>query len=121
MSSEDLWAFLGQLKIHTWTELVWAGVGMGGQALFFMRFFIQWLASERKKESVIPIAFWYFSLGGGLVLFVYACYQRDPVFMLGQGGGLFFYVRNLVLISRHRARTQAAAAAVSAPPDGAAK
>ena len=109
MASEDFWAFLARFNIHTWVELVWAGVGLGGQALFFGRFFIQWLASERKKESVVPLAFWYFSLGGGLTLLVYACYKGDIVFILGQGGGLIFYVRNLMLISRHRARVQAAA------------
>jgi lipid-A-disaccharide synthase-like uncharacterized protein len=112
MSSEDFWAVMARFNIQTWAELVWAGIGLGGQALFFGRFFIQWIASERKKQSVMPLAFWYFSLGGGTVLLIYAIYKGDIVFILGQGGGLFFYVRNLMLISRHRARQQAA----SQPP-----
>jgi lipid-A-disaccharide synthase-like uncharacterized protein len=90
-------------------ECFWVVFGLLGQGLFFMRFFIQWIASERKKQSVVPIAFWYFSIGGGLMLLVYACYKGDIVFILGQGGGLVIYVRNLVLIYRHKARTEAAA------------
>jgi len=76
--------------------------GFLGQAMFFMRFFIQWIASERKGESYIPIYFWYFSLSGGLILFIYASIRRDPVFMVGQATGLFIYIRNLMLIHRKR-------------------
>ena len=65
-----------------------------------MRFLVQWIASERKGESVVPLSFWFFSLGGGLTLLVYAIYRRDPVFILGQGAGLFVYSRNLYLIQR---------------------
>jgi lipid-A-disaccharide synthase-like uncharacterized protein len=103
MSEADFWALMARFNITGWLELVWAFVGMAGQGLFFMRFFIQWIASERKKQSVIPIAFWYFSIGGGAVLFLYACYKADIVFILGQGGGLLIYLRNLMLISRHKA------------------
>lgn len=81
-------------------ENIWVGVGFLGQAMFFMRFFVQWIASERSKRSVMPNAFWYFSLAGGFILFIYAIYRWDPVFMCGQGAGLIIYVRNLMLIRR---------------------
>ncbi len=82
----------------------WALVTFGflGQALFSARFLIQWIASERKKESVVPIHFWYFSIGGGLTLLIYAILRLDPVFIFGQGAGLFVYSRNLYLIWRKR-------------------
>ena len=79
-------------------------VGFLGQAFFSMRFVVQWIASERKKESVIPIYFWYFSVGGGLTLLIYAILRMDPVFMVGQGAGLVVYSRNLYLIWRKRER-----------------
>jgi lipid-A-disaccharide synthase-like uncharacterized protein len=82
-------------------------LGLSGQILFSLRFLIQWLASERRKESVIPIAFWYFSLAGGVILLAYAIYRKDPVFILGQGTGAFIYIRNLVLIHRKRKAVQA--------------
>ena len=78
----------------------WVALGFVAQALFSMRFLVQWIASERKKESVIPVSFWFFSIGGGLTLLVYAVYRLDPVFILGQGAGLFVYLRNLYLIRR---------------------
>jgi lipid-A-disaccharide synthase-like uncharacterized protein len=81
-------------------EHVWLAVGFLGQAFFSMRFLVQWIASERRKESVIPVSFWFFSIGGGLTLLIYAVYRLDPVFMLGQGAGLFVYLRNLYLIRR---------------------
>jgi lipid-A-disaccharide synthase-like uncharacterized protein len=77
--------------------------GFAGQALFSARFIVQWLASEARKQSVIPLAFWYFSLAGGLFLLIYAILRHDPVFILGQAAGLVVYVRNLVLIFRERA------------------
>jgi lipid-A-disaccharide synthase-like uncharacterized protein len=86
----------------------WVLIGYVGQALFAMRFVVQWVASERVGRSVIPVAFWFFSIGGGLVLFVYALYIRDPVFILGQGLGLFVYLRNLYFVYRER-RMQLAA------------
>ena len=82
----------------TVTELVWLGIGFLAQLMFSMRFIIQWIASERAKRSIVPEAFWYFSLAGGAMLFAYAIYRVDPVFMLGQGLGLFIYARNLQLI-----------------------
>jgi lipid-A-disaccharide synthase-like uncharacterized protein len=85
------------------TEQVWLGIGLLGQALFSARFIVQWIASERRRESVIPRQFWYFSLGGGLTLLLYAMYRRDPVFILGQGAGLFVYARNLYFIHKRGA------------------
>ena len=83
-------------------EQIWFAVGFLGQALFFMRFLVQWIASERRKESVIPVYFWYFSIGGGLTLLTYSIHRQDPVFILGQAAGLFVYSRNLYLIHRKR-------------------
>ena len=75
----------------------WLAIGFIGQAMFFMRFLVQWVASERSRKSVVPRAFWYFSLSGGLVLLLYALHQRDPVFILGQATGLLIYIRNIML------------------------
>ena len=81
-------------------EHLWLTVGLLGQAFFSMRFLMQWIASERRGESVVPLSFWFFSIGGGLTLLAYAIYRRDPVFIIGQGAGLFVYSRNLYLIQR---------------------
>ena len=80
----------------------WVLLGYAGQALFSMRFIIQWLASERVGRSVMPVAFWFFSIGGGVLLLAYALYIRDPVFIIGQGLGLFVYLRNLYFVFRER-------------------
>jgi lipid-A-disaccharide synthase-like uncharacterized protein len=82
------------------TEHLWLSIGLLGQALFSARFLVQWIASERRKQSVVPRAFWYFSVGGGLTMLAYAIYRRDPIFILGQGAGLVVYARNLWLIYR---------------------
>jgi lipid-A-disaccharide synthase-like uncharacterized protein len=82
---------------------IWLGVGLIGQALFFMRFLVQWIASERSRRSVVPRAFWYFSILGGMTLLAYAVHQRDIVFIIGQATGLFIYTRNIYL-SRPQAR-----------------
>ena len=87
--------------------LVWIIIGFIGQGLFSARFIVQWLASERAKRSLIPMAFWYFSLLGGLVLLSYAIHKRDPVFIVGQGAGLFVYLRNLYLIRTGRQKAEA--------------
>lgn len=82
----------------------WILLGFVAQAMFTMRFLVQWIASERAKRSVVPVAFWFFSLGGGSLLLVYAIQRQDPVFIAGQAFGLFIYVRNLWLIANeHRA------------------
>jgi len=76
----------------------WLTIGFAGQALFSMRFIVQWIKSERMRKSVVPLAFWYFSLAGGIALLAYALHRVDPVFILGQGTGIFIYLRNLWLI-----------------------
>lgn len=73
-------------------------VGLVGQAVFFMRFLVQWMASEKAQESVIPIAFWYFSIGGAFLLLLYGILDRDPVILIGQSTGLLIYLRNLHFI-----------------------
>jgi lipid-A-disaccharide synthase-like uncharacterized protein len=83
-----------------YNETFWIIVGFMGQSLFFMRFFVQWLASEREGRSVIPVSFWYFSVGGGMILFLYALWRQDPVFIFGQSTGLLIYARNLYFIKR---------------------
>jgi lipid-A-disaccharide synthase-like uncharacterized protein len=80
----------------------WLAVGFLGQALFSARFIVQWLSSERIKKSVIPKAFWYFSMAGGATLLAYAIHRRDPVFIVGQAAGLFIYARNLQFLWRER-------------------
>ena len=77
-------------------------LGFSGQALFFMRFFVQWIYSEKHRRSVIPIAFWYFSLGGSTLLLIYAIIRKDMVFIAGQSTGLLIYTRNLYLIGREQ-------------------
>jgi lipid-A-disaccharide synthase-like uncharacterized protein len=89
--------------IHFDLDTIWLCVGLIGQGIFSARFIIQWLVSEREKKSVIPIAFWYLSLLGGITLFLYALYKKDPVFIIGQFSGVFIYTRNLYLIHRERA------------------
>ena len=79
-------------------EIGWLTIGLLGQFCFFMRMFWQWVASERCGQSVVPIAFWFWSVGGGISLFAYAIYLRDPVFIVGQSTGLLVYSRNLFLI-----------------------
>jgi lipid-A-disaccharide synthase-like uncharacterized protein len=94
----------GWLGVESWGEFWWVAFGLGGQLMFTARFLVQWIASERVGRSVVPLAFWYLSIGGGLILFAYAIYRRDPVFILGQSMGLFVYLRNLVLIHAERRR-----------------
>ena len=91
-------------------EHFWLSVGFLGQAFFFSRFLVQWIASERRKESVVPVSFWFFSIGGGSVLLIYAIHRMDPVFIAGQGTGLFIYLRNLYLIWRKRRQVAQAGA-----------
>ncbi|MDD5718618.1 MAG: lipid-A-disaccharide synthase N-terminal domain-containing protein [Candidatus Krumholzibacteria bacterium] len=83
-------------------EKIWLAVGILGQLCFAARFIVQWLASEARHRSTVPIAFWYLSLIGGLVLLSYAIWRRDPVFILGQAMGGIVYVRNLMLIQQRR-------------------
>lgn len=83
-------------------DMIWLVVGFMGQALFSARFLVQWVSSERRKRSVVPLAFWYFSIAGGATLLAYAVHRMDPVFIVGQFAGLFIYLRNLQLIYRQR-------------------
>ena len=76
----------------------WLIIGFVGQALFGARFIIQWVVSEKKGESTIPLAFWYCSIGGAVVLLTYAIHRQDPVFIVGQSMGSIIYIRNLILI-----------------------
>jgi lipid-A-disaccharide synthase-like uncharacterized protein len=94
--------FLGNLD---WAILV----GYIAQAMFAMRFVVQWIASERAGHSVVPMAFWVFSIGGGLMLLGYALYRKDPVFIIGQAFGVFVYLRNLQFILRDRGSGRAPA------------
>jgi len=83
--------------LHSQLNL-WVAIGLFGQSLFMMRFLVQWIYSERVKQSVIPEAFWYLSLGGGLIVLAYAIHKQDLVFILSQGLGSFIYIRNIQLI-----------------------
>lgn len=84
------------------TSTYWLVIGFVGQALFGMRFLIQWIISEKRRESVIPLPFWYFSIIGSIILLSYAIHKQDPVFILGQSLGSIIYIRNLMLISRKK-------------------
>ncbi len=101
------------LNITSWGSLLWIAIGFGGQLVFSCRFLVQWLVSERNRRSVIPEAFWWLSLGGGLALFAYFVWRQDLVGVLGQSSGLVIYARNLRLIHKQRRRE-----ARSEPPPG---
>src|SRR3954469_211457 len=83
---------------------LWLIIGFAGQALFTARFLVQWIASERKRDSVVPVAFWWLSLLGGLTLLSYASYRQDPVIIVGQAMGLVVYARNLMLVGKAKRR-----------------
>ena len=83
-------------------EILFLCIGFVGQGLFASRFVIQWIYSEKKGISYIPIIFWYLSIFGGLGLLIYAIFRKDPVIILGQMFGIFVYLRNLILIYRRR-------------------
>ena len=94
---------------------LWVAFGLAGQILFGSRFIVQWVASEKRKASYIPVVFWYLSLSGGIITAIYAIHIRDTVFTIAQCAGLLVYVRNLMLIYRNPAHAQPAAA--NAAPD----
>lgn len=77
---------------------MWLIIGIGGQLLFTARFLVQWIASERAGRSVVPLAFWLFSIGGGMITLVYGIHKREPVIIMGQALSIFIYLRNLMLI-----------------------
>lgn len=91
-------AALNFFKVQSTGELIWVIIGLGAQLMFSMRFILQWWASEKEGRSVVPEAFWWFSIFGGLTLFAYALHRQDPVFMFGQSLGVVIYARNLWLI-----------------------
>jgi lipid-A-disaccharide synthase-like uncharacterized protein len=97
------------------TETVWIIVGFLGQGLFFGRWLVQWIVSERRAESQMPLAFWYLSLVGGLITLAYAIYRRDPVFIAGQSIGALVYIRNLMLIHRTPQTAAASVASIGKP------
>jgi lipid-A-disaccharide synthase-like uncharacterized protein len=96
------------------TEHIWLGIGFLGQGIFFMRWVVQWLASERSAESRVPIGFWYLSMIGGLITLAYAIDRKDPVFIAGQSIGTFVYIRNLMLIQKQSVSREAAQKSISA-------
>ena len=83
-------------------EIIFLIIGFVGQALFASRFIVQWIYSEKKGASVIPLAFWYLSIFGGIGLLTYAIFRKDPVIILGQSFGIFIYLRNLYLIYKKK-------------------
>lgn len=97
----EIFAFL---KVDNAIEFWWVVFGLGGLLLFSARFIVQWIASEKAKRSTVPVAFWYYSIAGGFILFTYAVYRADPVFILGQSLGIFIYSRNLWLIHAEKKR-----------------
>lgn len=96
-------------NITSWASLAWIGVGLLGQVIFSCRFLIQWIVSERRRQSVIPEAFWWISLFGGVSLFLYFIWRQDIVGVLGQSSGLVIYGRNIRLIHKQRRRAARAA------------
>lgn len=91
-------ALLEFFEIDTARELWWLGFGIAAQCMFFMRFLVQWISSEKARASVMPRAFWWFSLIGGMMLLVYGFEQREPIIILGQSVGIVIYLRNLWFI-----------------------
>jgi len=87
---------------NTIINTIWLAVGFGGQAVFSMRFIVQWICSEKQRRSVIPLGFWYLSIIGSIVLFAYAVHRRDPVFSIGQAFGILVYARNLYFIHKEK-------------------
>jgi lipid-A-disaccharide synthase-like uncharacterized protein len=83
---------------------LWVKIGFLGQAVFTARFLVQWIASEKRRDSVVPVAFWWLSMAGGLILLSYAIHRQDPVIIVGQAMGLVVYIRNLMLVERGRRR-----------------
>ena len=105
----DLWHAIGGYFYDVFVQRLdwWAYIGIIAQALFTARFVVQWLASEKAGRSVIPFSFWLLSIGGGVLLLIYALYRRDPVFILGQAFGVLIYLRNLTFVLRERREEKA--------------
>ena len=114
LGSRRNWVFRA-LNITSWTNLVWVGIGLLGQLAFSGRMVLQWIVSEKRRQSVITESFWWFSLFGGLTLFSYFVFRQDPVGILGQTTGIVIYARNLRLIYKQRRRLERSAAAEPHP------
>ncbi len=95
---------LGFFNITSWTNFAWIAIGLIGQAAFFGRMFVQWVVSEKSRQSQVPEIFWWFSLVGGVSLFTYFVWRVDIVGVVGQSTGIVIYARNLRLIHKHKRR-----------------
>ena len=118
LPSSFLFAVTWVGREHRFFGLDWSYLtvlGLAGNAIFTTRFLIQWIASERQGQSVVPIAFWYWSIAGSIVLCLYFIFKREPVGILATLPNSFVYLRNLQLIKKHQAACKATAA-VPIPP-----
>lgn len=97
-------SLLEYFKVTSTLDLIWLGVGLFAQLMFSMRFLVQWISSEKARKSVMPVAFWWFSIMGGLLLLAYGVYRGEPIIILGQAFGVIVYSRNLWLIHVERKR-----------------
>ena len=95
------------LKDYFTIDKIFLYTGLLGQLCFSARFIVQWIYSEREKKSVMPVAFWYFSLVGGIILLIYAIYLKNPVFIMGQAPGVLIYSRNIYLIKKNKRKEPA--------------
>jgi lipid-A-disaccharide synthase-like uncharacterized protein len=109
------WIFR-RLNITSWVGVVWLCIGLAGQVAFSGRMVLQWITSERRRQSIITESFWWFSLGGSLLLFAYFVWRQEPIGMLGQASGIVIYARNLRLIQKHKRRAARAAASEEPEP-----
>lgn len=117
--SQEIGGYLYEVFIEKFS--VWLALGILGQALFSARFLVQWIASERAGQSVVPVAFWFFSIGGGLITLIYGLQQREPIIIMGQSLSLLIYARNLMLIFKNRRRSaRAKGSAILSTTDGSA-
>jgi lipid-A-disaccharide synthase-like uncharacterized protein len=106
---------LGFFNITSWTNFVWVALGLAGQAAFFGRMFVQWIVSEKSRQSQVPELFWVLSFLGGVLLFTYFVWRVDVVGVLGQSTGIVIYARNLRLIHKQKKRAARAASATPEP------
>ena len=101
---------------HAKATGLWLTIGFVGQAVFTARFLAQWIASEKQRNSVVPVVFWWLSMVGGMLLLSYAVSRQDPVIIVGQSMGVFIYVRNLMLVAKGRKRAEREARRAAEPP-----
>jgi len=103
--SRDVGGYLYEVFVQRFD--LWLVLGIVGQLMFTMRFLVQWLVSEKEGRSVMPVAFWFFSIAGGLITLVYGIAKKEPIIILGQSLSMFIYARNLMLIGRERRKARA--------------